>query len=76
MRKKKIPLASATAAQLKKIGLQRKNYIFPVEVAEAIEAQAEKEDRFETRILIDSFRAYRKEFEAFISQMEAAKNAD
>lgn len=77
MRKKSGPkLSGANAAELKSLGLKRKHYIFPRQVALAIEAQAEKERRFETQILIDAFGAYKREFEAFLAQVAAAKKSD
>lgn len=74
-RKKKIPIRTATAAQLKKLGLKKKFAMFPLELALDFEAQAEREGRTETAILVDAYRSYKKEFAAFLERVAAGKAA-
>lgn len=72
-RKKKMPIRNATAAQLKRLGLKKKFAMFPLDLALDLEAQAEREGRTEGIILVDAYRAYKKEFEAFLERVAAAK---
>lgn len=65
-RKKEIPIRSATAAQLKRLGLKKKTMILPIDVAHSLEAQAETEERTEAQIVADAFRSYQKEFKVDI----------
>lgn len=71
--KKTIPRGRATAEELWEMDLKKKTYIFPLDVAKAIENQSTEEGRSETDIMLDAFRAYKKEFESFARPMKEQK---